>query len=77
MRNSEIDKKELERRKKSMKSLRYAMGFVDFFAIILLIVQIKIAKNVSYKSYVILIACNILTFSIKVKNNHDTYWKNL
>lgn len=65
MRNSEIDKKELERRKKSMKSLRYAMGFVDFFAIILLIVQIKIAKNVSYISYVILIACNIITFTLE------------
>ena len=33
MKNSGIDKKELERRKKSMKSLRCAMGFVDFFAI--------------------------------------------
>lgn len=65
MKNSGIDKKELERRKKSMKSLRYAMGFVDFFAIILLIVQIKIAKNVSYISYVLLVLCNIITFTLE------------
>lgn len=63
-----IDKEELERRKKSMKILRTLMIILDVLALILLIVQILI-KDISYWSYVILILCNILVFTIKINTD--------
>lgn len=65
----EISKEELLRRKKSMKILRTLMIILDIFALILLCVQITITKEITYISYVILILCNIITFSVKIDSD--------
>lgn len=65
----EISKEELLRRKKSMKILRTLMIILDIFALMLLCVQITITKEITYISYVILILCNIITFSVKIDSD--------
>ena len=49
-----------------MKILRTLMIILDVLALTLLIVQIVI-KDISYWSYVILVLCNIITFSVRVE----------
>ena len=61
-----VDDNEIQRRKRSMKILRTLMIILDVLALTLLIVQIVI-KDVSYWSYVILVLCNIITFSVRVE----------
>ena len=65
----EISKEELLRRKKSLKILRTLMIILDIFALMLLCVQITITKEITYISYVILILCNIITFSVKIDSD--------
>lgn len=61
-----VDDNEIKRRKRSMKILRTLMIILDVLALTLLIVQIVI-KDISYWSYVILVLCNIITFSVRVE----------
>lgn len=61
-----VDDNEIQRRKRSMKILRTLMIILDVLALTLLIVQIVI-KDISYWSYVILVLCNIITFSVRVE----------
>lgn len=61
-----MDDNEIQRRKRSMKILRTLMIILDVLALTLLIVQIVI-KDISYWSYVILVLCNIITFSVRVE----------
>ena len=61
-----VDNNEIQRRKRSMKILRTLMIILDVLALTLLIVQIVI-KDISYWSYVILVLCNIITFSVRVE----------
>ena len=61
-----IDDNEIQRRKRSMKILRTLMIILDVLALTLLIIQIVI-KDISYWSYVILVLCNIITFSVRVE----------
>ena len=61
----------LKRRKKSMKAIKTCMVVLDVIAIILLFIQIFITKKITWISYVSLIICNILTFSVKVENSPD------
>ena len=63
-----VDDNEIQRRKRSMKILRTLMIILDVLALTLLIVQIVI-KDISYWSYVILVLCNIITFSVRVEPN--------
>lgn len=65
----EISKEELMRRKKSMRILKTLMIILDVFALLLLLIQIKITKEVTYFSYVVLIICNIITFMVKIDSN--------
>lgn len=65
----EISKEELMRRKKSMRILKTLMIILDVFAFLLLLIQIKITKEVTYFSYVVLIICNIITFMVKIDSN--------
>ena len=66
-----LSEEELKRRKKSMKALKTCMIVLDVIAIILLFIQIFITKEITWISYVALIICNILTFSVKVENSPD------
>lgn len=68
----EIPKEELMRRKRSMRILRTLLIILDIFALILLCVQITITKEVTYISYVILVICNIITFSVKIDSNEKS-----
>lgn len=68
----EIPKEELMRRKRSMRILRTLLIILDIFALMLLCVQITITKEVTYISYVILVICNIITFSVKVDSNEKS-----
>lgn len=61
-----VTNEELMRRKRSMKVLRTLMIILDFFALVLLLVQITITKEVTYFSYVVLVVCNIITFTVKI-----------
>lgn len=61
-----VDDNEIQRRKRSMKILRTLMIILNVLALTLLIVQIVI-KDISYWSYVILVLCNIITFSVRVE----------
>lgn len=61
-----VDDNEIQRRKRSMKILRTLMIILDVLALTLLIVQIVI-KDISYWSYVILVLCNIITFSVRIE----------
>ena len=61
-----VDDNEIQRRKRSMKILRTLMIILDVLALTLLIVQIVI-KDISYWSYIILVLCNIITFSVRVE----------
>ena len=54
-----------------MKILRTLMIILDVLALTLLIVQIVI-KDISYWSYVILVLCNIITFSVRVEPKSKT-----
>lgn len=62
--------KDFEKRKKTLKTLKAIMIFLDVIALIILAFQIYL-KDVAYYSYVILIICNIITFMAKptVKNH--------
>jgi hypothetical protein len=60
----EIDNKELERRRKSLKTLKIMMMVLDVVALVILAFQIYL-KDVAYYSYVILIICNVITFMAK------------
>ncbi len=66
-----VNDEELKRRKKSMRALKTCMIVLDVIAIILLFIQIFITKEITWISYVALIICNILTFSVKVENSRD------
>ena len=66
-----VSDEELKRRKKSMRALKTCMIVLDVIAIILLFIQIFITKEFTWISYVALIICNILTFSVKVENSRD------
>lgn len=66
-----VDDNEIKRRKRSMKILRTLMIILDVLALTLLIVQIVI-KDISYWSYVILVLCNIITFSVRVEPKKKT-----
>ena len=66
-----VSDEELKRRKKSMKALKTCMIVLDVIATILLFIQIFITKEITWISYVALIICNILTFSVKVENSPD------
>ena len=66
-----VSDEELKRRKKSMRALKTCMIVLDVIAIILLFIQIIITKEITWISYVTLIICNILTFSVKVENSPD------
>lgn len=66
-----VNDEELKRRKKSMRALKTCMIVLDVIAIILLFIQIIITKEITWISYVTLIICNILTFSVKVENSPD------
>ena len=66
-----VNDEELKRRKKSMRALKTCMIVLDVIAIILLFIQIFITKEITCISYVALIICNILTFSVKVENSRD------
>lgn len=66
-----VDDNEIQRRKRSMKILRTLMIILDVLALTLLIVQIVI-KDISYWSYVILVLCNIITFSVRVEPKSKT-----
>ena len=66
-----LSEEELKRRKKSMRALKTCMIVLDVIAIILLFIQIFITKEITWISYVALIICNILTFSVKVENSRD------
>lgn len=62
----EVSKEELERRRKSMKILKTLMIILDVLTLILLVLQI-IIKDVTYWSYLVLIVCNIITFSVRIE----------
>lgn len=66
-----VSDEELKRRKKSMRALKTCMVVLDVIAIILLFIQIFITKEITWISYVTLIICNILTFSVKVEKSPD------
>lgn len=68
----EIPKEEIMRRKRSMRILRTLLIILDIFALMLLCVQITITKEVTYISYVILVICNIITFSVKIDSNEKS-----
>ena len=68
----EIPKEEIMRRKRSMRILRTLLIILDIFALMLLCVQITITKEITYISYVILVICNIITFSVKIDSNEKS-----
>lgn len=61
--NTELEN-ELERRKKTFRMFRIIMGVIDIIALIILVIQIKL-KDVAYYSYILLVICNIITFTLK------------
>ncbi len=62
---------ELIRRKRNLKTLRTILVILDILSILLLIFQI-IIKDVTYCSYIILIVCNIITFSVKIEDKKSS-----
>ncbi len=62
------DNEELERRKRNMKVFRTIMIILDVLALILLVIQ-TIIKDITYWSYIILVICNVLVFTIKIDSN--------
>ena len=61
-----VDDNEIQRRKRSMKILRTLMIILDVLALTLLIFE-RLIKDISCWSYVILVLCNIITFSVRVE----------
>lgn len=55
------NEKELERVKKTFKSFRIIMVLLDFLAMSILIIQIKM-NDVAYYSYALLVICNLIVF---------------
>ena len=58
------NEKELERVKKTFKSFRIIMVLLDFLAMSILIIQIKM-NDVAYYSYALLVICNLIVFLIR------------
>ena len=69
MKKQLITDEKLNKSKENLKKLRKIMIAFDIVAIIILILQI-IAKDISYSSFIVLIICNIITFTVKPSINN-------
>lgn len=58
----------LNKSKNNLKKLRKIMIAFDIMAVVILILQI-IAKDISYSSFLVLVVCNIITFTVKPNVN--------
>lgn len=69
MKKGLTSEEKLNKSKNNLQKLRKVMIIFDIFAVVILILQI-IAKDVSYSSFLVLIVCNIITFTVKPSINN-------
>lgn len=69
MKKGLTSEEKLNKSKNNLQKLRKVMIIFDIFAVVILILQI-IAKDVSYSSFLVLVICNIITFTVKPSINN-------